>query len=417
MIIRPLALYIGLRYTRAKRRTRFVSFISLASMLGIALGVTALITVLSVMNGFDYQIREHFFALAPQVTAVTSGPVSNTWRDLAAKIEKIPDVITATPFVSGNGLFTLSGQITGVQAVGIDPQQEIKISQLKNAIVEGNLDTLQPGQFNLIIGRSLAHTLGVHVGDKINLFTPQMNITLAGSFPRFRQFTVSGIFHINDGFGFEGSVVYTNLVDAEKLFPAGFGTSGLHIKLQDVYQAPQVSNQINAILPPGYTVTNWMVQTGAFFQTLAMEKTMMTVILLLIVVVAVFNLVSSLVMIVNDKRADIAILRTLGASPATIMATFIIQGAVVGFIGVMLGLIGGLLLAANATQLTNELQHLFHVQFISAAVYFIDFLPSRIEMSDVVKVCVAAFGLSVLATIYPASLAFRTQPAEALRYE
>ncbi len=416
-MIRPLSLYIGLRYTRAKRRNHFISFISLASMLGIALGVLVLITVLSVMNGFDYQIQKRFFAIAPQLTVMTGQSIKHTWRKTSQKIAKLPEVRGVAPFVSGKGMLINAGQIDGVRAVGILPSQEGKVSQLGQKMVKGKLNSLRPGKYNLVMGLSLARSLGVAVGDQLNLLTPQVSVTLAGVFPRYRQFRVSGIFRTSGDFGFETGVVYINMQDAAKLFSSGQAISGFHVKLKDLYQAPSVTVLLRSLLSREYQVTNWTVQFGAFFQALAMEKTMLFVILLLIVAVAVFNLVSTLVMVVNDKRADIAILRTLGASPGTIMRTIMVQGAIIGIVGTFIGLALGLLLAYNVTDITNAIQNLFHVQFIKSSVYWIDFLPSRIEASDIIKVCLIAFGLSIIATLYPAWIAFRTQPAEALRYE
>lgn len=417
MMIRPLALYIGLRYTRAKRRNHFISFISLASMLGIALGVMVLITVLSVMNGFDYQIRTRFFAIAPQVTVFGNQAIQKVWPDLDKKVMSISGVEATAPYVSGKGMLSVAGQFDGIQVVGIDPKVEPTVSEIGKKIVQGSLNTLTPNSFNMIMGKKLAETLGLQVGDKVTLLTPRTTVSLAGVFPVYRRFTLSGIFEAGSGFGFENTVAYINLQDASKLFPPGIGSSGLHVKLNNLYDANSISQAIENFLPPGYLVTNWTEQFGAFFQALTMEKTMLFLILLLIVAVAAFNLVSTLVMVVNDKRADIAILRTLGASPRTIMATFIIQGAVVGLIGTLLGVIGGIIFSLNVTHLANFLQREFNVQFISSSVYFIDFLPSRLQAIDVVRVGIAAFLLSLLATIYPAFIAFRTQPAEALRYE
>lgn len=416
-MIKPLELYIGLRYTRAKRRNHFISFISLASMLGIALGVMVLITVLSVMNGFNYQIRTRFFALAPQVTILSSEKVADFWPQLGTDINKLPEVSGVSPYVSGKGMILSDGQLDGVQAVGIIPKEQKNVSDLYKSIVKGSLNSLKANKFNVVIGRKLADALGVKLGEKITLLTPTTTTSIAGVFPRYKQFTVSGIFQTTSGFGFENSVVYINISDAAKLFIGPAVTTGVHIKLHDLYHAPGVSKTLEQMLPNQFTVTNWTQQFGAFFQALAMEKTMLFIILLLIVAVAAFNLVSTLVMVVNDKRADIAILRTLGASPGMIMRAFIIQGAIVGIIGTLLGLVLGLLLAYNATEITNYIQHLFGVQFISSSVFLIDYLPSKINPKDVVEVCSLAFILSLVATIYPAFIAFRTQPAEALRYE
>lgn len=416
-MIRPLALYIGLRYTRAKRRNHFISFISLVSMLGIALGVAVLITVLSVMNGFDYQIRSHFFAIAPEVTIMSSQDINDYWQKMQAQVNQAPGVANSAPYISGMGMINNQGIVNGVEVVGILPQEENKVSALHEKMVKGKLDSLTAGDYHMVIGEQLAQRMGLYIGDKVTLFTPQATNTPFGMLPQFRRFTISGIFNTRSGFGFDTGVVYIHLQDANKLFPSAHGTSGLHVKLQSIYQAPTVSTFLQAQMPRGFVVTNWTEQYGPFFNAIAMEKTMMFVILLLIVAVAVFNLVATLVMVVNEKRADIAILRTLGASPRTIMSVFIIQGAIVGIIGTCLGLIGGIILALNATRIVNFIQQIFHVQFIKASVFFVDYLPSLLQWRDVINVSLIALVLSLLATIYPAIVAFRTQPAEALRYE
>ncbi|PHQ78650.1 MAG: lipoprotein-releasing system transmembrane subunit LolC [Coxiella sp. (in: Bacteria)] len=416
-MFKSLAFYIGSRYTRAKKRSGFISFISFASMLGIALGVLVLITALSVMNGFDYEIKTRFFALMPQISVLTGGSVQNSWQDLAKKIDAIPQVTGVAPFASGKGILMKNGQVYGVDTVGIIPSEEGKVSKLPQKMVAGTLKSLTPNSFNVVIGQTLANNLDVGIGDKITLFTPQTSVSLVGVFPRYRRFTVSGIFHASDAFGFDLAYAFINMQDAERVFPPGKGTSGLHVTLDDMYQVGGVTQRIQQLLPPGYVVTNWTRSNGAFFQAIYMEKTILFVILILIIAVAAFNLVATLVMVVNDKRADIAILRTLGASPGTILRTFIVQGFIVGVFGTLLGLIGGLLLASYATAIVNWYQHTFHVQLLQSSVLFVDFLPSRIEASDVISVSIIAIVLSLIASLYPAWLAFRTQPAEALRYE
>ncbi|HLB57163.1 MAG TPA: lipoprotein-releasing ABC transporter permease subunit [Coxiellaceae bacterium] len=413
---KPLSFIIGLRYTRAKRRNHFVSFISLASLLGIALGVMVLITTLSIMNGFNYQIQKRFFAITPAVTVSTHDDLSKTWPQLVHATKTLSDVEDAAPFVSGNGMIMHGTQFAGVNLMGILPQEESKISQLASHVIAGNLDSLQSDKFNVVIGKTLAQNLDLQIGDQLNILTPQADVTLVGVFPRYKTFTISGIYHTTGGL-YDNSELFINMNDAQKLFLPGQRDSGVHIKLHNLYDAPRVTEQLQMILSPDYNLTNWTIQFGAFFQALSMEKTMLFVILLLIVAVAAFNLVSMLVMAVNDKRADIAILRTLGARPRTIMMTFVVQGAIVGFFGTVLGLILGLLFAYNVTSIANEIQHLFHMQFVRADVFFINFVPSKIQISDVVEVCLMSMGLSLIATIYPAILAFKTQPAEALRYE
>lgn len=417
-MFRPISLYIGLRYTRAKRRNHFISFISLVSMLGIALGVTVLITVLSVMNGFDYQIQNKIFAMAQQVTVSNyDGPLSN-WENLANKVSQYHDVVSVAPFVNGQGMLVNSGMAAPVLVRGVVPADETKVSKIAEKMVHGSFNQLQPGQYGVVMGQKLADNLGLQVGDKVTLFTPQATITPVGELPRFRRFTLVGLFNIGGGFGsFDTGIIFINMHDAQVLYNFGNAVSGLRLKVSALYAAPKVSEALQNDFQDKYLVSNWTEEYGDFFKAIKMEKTMMFFILILIVAVAVFNLVSSLVMIVNDKRPEIAILRTLGASPRTIMTIFMVQGCTVGFIGTFLGLIGGILLALNAPNLVSGIQHLFHVQLISSSVYLVDYLPSKLEWADVWRVCLIALGLSVVATLYPAWQAARTQPAEALRYE
>ncbi len=415
-MIRPLALYIGLRYTRAKRRSRFISFISLASIIGIALGITVLITVLSVINGFDEQIRNRFFAIAPQVTVVAGNDISQSWPGLVKNIRQAPEVRAAAPFITGQGMVLNGGVLRGVNVLGILPSQEAQISRLARQVIAGNMNSLTPGSFNLMMGKSLAKQLDLQLGDSISLFVAQGS---DGSLPRFdyQRFTLSAIFSSSQGFGFDQILVYMNLADAQTLLAETQRWNGLHLRISNLYQAGMVNQQLQALLPSSDSVSDWTQQFGSFFQTLAMQKTMLFVILLFIIAIAVFNLISTLIMVVNEKRADIAILRTLGATPFTIMNTFIVQGALIGLAGTLCGMVGGLLLALNVTAIVNGIQKVFHLQLISESVYFVNYLPSKIMFSDIWQVCVIAFGLSVLATIYPALIAFRTQPAVVLRYE
>lgn len=415
-MIRPLALYIGLRYTRAKRRTRFISFISFASTLGIALGVAVLLTVLSVMNGFDEQIRSHFFAMAPQVTVNTEQDILDSWPQLAKTVSQVPQVRASAPFVSGEGMLIKSNQLRGVNVLGILPAEESRVSQLAKQMTSGDLTSLTPGSFNVVITQSLADQLSLQVGDPVNVFTSQATTTPLGLFPRYRRFNVAGIYTYNSN-ALSTEPVYIAMEDAQKLFAAGRRVSGLHLKLTDIYQAPRVNRQLQKILPSDFSITDWTVESGAFFQALAMEKTMMFIILLLIIAIAAFNLVSMLMMVVNEKQADIAILRTLGATPSTIRSIFIVQGTVLGVFGTLVGLAVGIVLTLNVTAVVNALQQTFHVQFIPVTAYWSNFLPTKILYSDLIIVCAMSLGLSVLATFYPARVAFRTQPAEALRYE
>lgn len=415
-MIRPLPLYIGLRYTRAKRRNAFTSFISLASTLGIALGVAVLLTVLSVMNGFDEQIRNHFFAMAPQVTVSTEQDLNVDLPQLTQRMDLISQVIQSAPFVSGEGMLIKNNVLRGVNVMGIIPHEETRVSQLNKQMTRGDLKGLTATSFNVVITQTLADQLSLQVGDPVNIFTSQATTTPLGLFPRYRRFNVSGIYS-NSGNNLTQETVYIAINDAEKLFSAGRRVSGLHLKLKDIYQAPRVAKQLQRVLPSGFSVTDWTVESGAFFQALAMEKTMMFIILLLIIAIAAFNLVSMLVMVVNEKQADIAILRTLGATPNMIRNIFIIQGSLLGFWGTCMGLVIGIILTLNVTPVVNTLQQIFHVQFIPTAAYWSNYLPTQILAQDLVMVCAMSLGLSLLATLYPAFVAFRVQPAEALRYE
>lgn len=416
-MFRPAAIFIGLRYTRAKRRNHFISFISLMSMLGIALGVLVLITVLSVMNGFDSEIKKRVFSMVPPVTVSSVTNAVTNWEEAQKIILKTSTIKAVAPFVSGEVMLTNAGLVSPVMLLGVEPSAEQHMSQLANKMIAGNLSDLTAGSYNIILGEELADHLNAEVGDKITVITPQVSLSAAGVIPRFKRFRVAGIFYAGSGFGFDNGFAFISLTDAQKLFLMGTTVSGIHVNIDNVYAAPKMAEQLAQILGPSARVTNWTEQFGEYFRAVNMEKTMMFFILMLIIAVAVFNLVCTLVMVVNDKEADIAILRTLGATPKMIMAIFIVQGAIVGVIGTLLGVIFGVLLAHNVTDVVNWIEHAFHVQFISSNIYFVNYLPSEIEWPDVWKISVASLILSLMATLYPAWLASRTEPVEALRYE
>ncbi|MBS0350539.1 MAG: lipoprotein-releasing ABC transporter permease subunit [Proteobacteria bacterium] len=415
-MIRPLSLYIGLRYIRAKRRNGFISFISFASTVGIALGVAVLITVLSVMNGFDQQIRSHFFALTPQVTISTQEQeIADFWNSLTEKIKSVKGVNGFAPFVSSEGMLVKDNVLRSILIEGISPQYEATISKLPQQTLAGNINQLVPGSFKVMVSASTAQQMNLQVGDAVNVLTSQATTTPLGLFPRYREFVVSGIYN-NTGNNSLQEPIYMAMADAQKLLAAGPHLSGLHVKLNNLYQAPQMSKQFSKIVAD-FTVTDWTEESGAFFHALALEKTMMFIILLLIIAIASFNLVSMLIMVVYEKRSDIAILRTLGAAPSTIRNIFIFQGTLLGLSGVIIGLSAGLALTFYINPVADGLQQLFHVQFIPGGAYGAGFVPAKILWKDIISVCAIALGLSILATLYPAWVAFRIEPAEALRYE
>lgn len=414
-MFKPLAIYIGLRYTRAKKRNHFVSFISLSSMLGIGLGVMVLITVLSVMNGFDLEIHKRFFGMAPEITVSGSNGKISNWSKLEKELKATPGVKAIAPYVGGQGLLTRDGQVLPIVLTGVVPAQEEAITHLQDKLLAGDVANLK--HFGIILGRGLADSLGVMIGDKVTIMIPQATVTPAGMIPRFKRFTVAGVFSAGSGFNFDTKLAFINLEDAQKLMQLGNDITGLKMKIANIYAAPAMSEKLAAKLGEDYEIGNWTQQFGAFFQAVKMEKTMMFLILLLIIAVAAFNLVSSLVMVVNDKQSEIAILRTIGATPSTILWIFIVQGMMVGLIGTLLGLIGGLILASNATSIVNALQSFFNTQILSSNIYFVDYLPSKILLSDLWQVCAMAMIMSFVATIYPAWRASKTVIAEALHYE
>jgi lipoprotein-releasing system permease protein len=414
-MFKPLALYIGMRYTRAHKRNHFISFISLVSVLGIALGVAVLITVLSVMNGFDEQIKDRILSMVPQVTVTQWGGQLQDWQGLEKQLQTMPNIVGMAPEIQGQAMMSNSGMTAFGMLQGIDPNLEAQVSPIGTKITQGNLNTLAPGQYNIILGQDLASSLGVGIGDKVTVYVPKATLSVAGILPRLKQFTVTGIFVT--GYQYDSSYALINIQDAGTLLLMGNNVSGLQLKLSDLFLAPSVVQQLNNTLPSNYQTFSWIDENSNFFQALAMEKMMMFLILVLIIAVAAFNMLSSLVMMVTDKEADIAILRTIGASSKNIIAIFMVQGALTGLFGTLLGMVLGIILSLNVTALVNEIQNILHVQFLNASVYYINFLPSKLLASDVIHVSMVAFGLSLLATIYPAWRASKIKPAEALRYE
>lgn len=411
-MFKPLPLFIGLRYTRAKRRNHFISFISLTSILGLALGVAVLITVLSVMNGFDRELKNRILGMVPHATLNAYEPFRN-WKKVVDYSLREKGVVAAAPFNQLQGMLTTGSQVSGALITGIEPAMEKKVSIIQNHMGDGSIDALRDGEFGIVLGSGLAANLGVMVGDKVTLVLPEASLSPAGVIPRFKRFTVVGVFKV--GADIDGLLAYVNINDAARLLRMEGKVQGVRLKLDDLFDAPAVSHALVQKHPEFFYASNWTLTHGNLFSAIKMEKAMMALLLLFIVAVAAFNIVSSLVMVVTDKKADIAILRTLGASPNTIMKIFMVQGTVVGVVGTVSGVLLGVLLSLTISDIATGIEQLFNISLFDA--YFVNYLPSQLELDDVVWVSIVAFALSFMATVYPARRAARVQPAEALRYE
>ncbi len=415
-MFKPLEIYIGLRYTRAKRRNHFISFISVSSMLGIMLGVMALITVLSVMNGFHKEIRERILGMASHATISAVDGGLQDWQLAMDLSREHPRVIGQAPFVEVQSMLVNTSQVSGALVRGVLPEQEPKVSDVGEHMQKGSLAMLEEGSFHIILGRELAAVLGVWVGDHVTVVTPTVSITPAGTMPRLKRFLVTGIFEVGMG-DYDRGVALVHMRDAAKLLRLGDAVTGVRLKLDDLYLAPEVSRELASKLPGLFNVSDWTQQHRNFFSALRTEKRMMGLILFLIVAVAAFNIVSTLVMVVTDKQSDIAILRTLGATPRTIMGIFIVQGVTIGLFGTLLGIAGGIALALNLEAIVKAIESIWKIDFLDPNIYYISDLPSDMHWSDVSMVGISAFTITLLATIYPAWRAARVKPAEALRYE
>jgi lipoprotein-releasing system permease protein len=415
-MFRPVALFIGLRYTHAKRRTHFISFISLTSMLGIALGVTALITVLSVMNGFEQELRERILGMASHATVSTYGGRLEDWQSVEQLVHEHDEVIAAAPYVRGESMLSAGKQVSGAIIRGIMPDAEGTVSDVVAHIQDGSVRHLRPGDYGIILGRELAYALGVGLGDPVTVVSPRIMVGPVGVLPRLRRFTVVGVFEVGM-YEYDRGVALVHMEDAARLFQLDDDITGVRLKLDDLFRAPAVAAELGRQLGGDYLVRDWTRQHANFFRAVKTEKRVMFIILTLIIAVAAFNIVSTLVMVVADKRSDIAILRTLGAAPRTIMMVFVIQGAIIGVLGTLLGVAGGVALALNIETLVPAIESFFNVQFLAPDVYYISEVPSELHWDDVGTMSAVALVLSLLATLYPAWRAARTHPVEALRYE
>ena len=405
---------IGLRYVRARRRNHFISFISMSSMIGVALGVMALITVISVMNGFEKELKDRILGMASHAVIEELNGLKD-WQLVINNIKDHPEIIGAAPYFHAEGMLTKDKIVNGVIIRGILPHEETNVAIVAEKMIEGDLNDLKSTEFNIILGAELVRKLNLKIGDKVTLVVPQANFTPAGILPRLKRFTLIGIFEVGMH-EFDAGLALIHMDDALRLFRKSNPT-GIRLKTNNILKAPTISREIASQLSSKYWVIDWTQRHSNFFRALKTEKTVMFVILTLIVAVAAFNIISTLVMAVSDKQSDIAVLRTLGASPKSILKIFIIQGTIIGAIGILLGVIGGVWLASNIETLVPALENMLGYKFLSPDVYYISDLPSDMHWSDVILISVVSFVLCLFATIYPAFRAANTLPAEALRYE
>ncbi|MEK0362594.1 lipoprotein-releasing ABC transporter permease subunit [Pseudomonas sp. CBC3] len=415
-MFRPLSIFIGSRYTRAKRRNHFISFISLTSMIGLSLGVLAMIMVLSVMNGFQREMSNRILGMVPHAVIAGDGQPVDDWQALADQVMAHPEVLGAAPITQLEGMLSFKGAMQPIEIKGIDPQTEGEVSILGSKMMAGRLDDLKPGESGVILGLMTARRFGLKLGDKLTLIVPELSDTPGGVTPRMQRLNVVGVFKV--GAELDGSLAMIHRADAARMLRwQPDQVDGVRVRLADLYRAPETTAEIIARLDGDYRGEDWSLTQGSLFSAMKMEKTMIGLLLLLIVAVAAFNIIATLIMVVADKRADIAILRTLGATPRQIMAIFMVQGSIIGLTGTLIGTVLGILGALNVSALVAWLEKVSGQHIFSSDVYFISTLPSELRFEDVVLVTLAALVLSFLATLYPAWRAAQTQPAEALRYE
>jgi lipoprotein-releasing system permease protein len=422
----PYELWIGARYAglsslrgRKGRRDGFVSFVAATSMAGIALGVAALIVVLSVMNGFQKEVRDRMLSVLPHVEIYVGGGdperILSHWKTIADDASKSPEVKAAAPFVSAQGMLMHGQELRGIQVRGIDPQTEDNVSDVGRQMVAGKLTDLKAGGFGIILGQELADLLGLRLGQTVMMLAPQANVGPAGVTPRMRQFTLVGVFR-SGHYEYDSSLAFVDVTDAAKLFRES-GSAGVRLRVNNMYRAPEIAQSLISLLPRNVLVSDWSRNNRTWFAAVQTEKRMMFLILALIVAVAAFNLLSSLVMAVKDKQSDIAILRSFGSTPSEIAKIFLVQGALIGLIGTLLGVSGGMLIAFNIDIIVPAIERIVGTQFLPREVYFISSLPSDPRMSDIISIGVTSLVMSLLATLYPSWRASRLQPAQVLRHD
>jgi len=414
-MFRPFPAFVGLRYARARRRTRFISVVSAVALLGLALGVLALIVVLSVMNGFDRELRGRILALVPHILVTAEDGALSNWEELAARLRAQPGIRAAAPYIGGTAMISTRGVVRGIQLNAIDPARERDVSVIAEHMLEGGIDGLSNGGFGIVIGNILARSLSVRPGDSVNVMLPELSVTPAGVYPRMRRFTVVGIFAV--GAQVDGTTALVHLADGARLYRTGSAVHGIRLASANADEAIADAAALREVLPSGLKVQDWSETQGSLFQAIRMEKRMVSLLLLVIVAVAAFNVVSILTMVVAEKRAAIAVFRTMGASPAQVMAIFIMQGVLIGLAGVAIGVGIGVPAALEISAIVAFLEQLLGFRVFNPNVYFISFIPSKLEIGDVLMVAGSAMALTVLATLYPARRAARIGPAEVLRYE
>jgi lipoprotein-releasing system permease protein len=415
-MFQPKELFIGLRYIRARRKSHFVSFIAFISIAGVALGVFALIVVLSVMNGFGNELRDRTLSMTSHATISGYDGYVRDWRSVMTKAEQNKEVVAAAPYIRKEVMLSNGRRVSGSLVRGIQPEMESRVSLVESKMISGSLMDLKPGEYGIVVGRELANSLGVYEGDRITVITPQASITAVGVMPRLRRFSVVGVFEVGMH-QYDSAMAYMHLEDAAKLFSYEDKVNGVRLKFTDLFDAPRITRSIEKDFGEDYWVKDWSKQHKNFFRALQTEKTVMFIILLMMVSVAALNIVSTLMMTVTDKESDIAILRALGMRPSSIMTIFIIQGAFIGLFGTIIGVSAGVPVALNVFEIVSWLEQLFNTDFLPSDVYYISDISADVKVSEVITYALSAFSVTILATIYPAWRASRTLPAEALRYE